>query len=518
MGVWSVMTRFIKGWLNGKPNGSEPELIPKYLPLIPDNQKEWSKDSYLTSLWAQGYVPTVHDKLMNSGTGNEIVVVAAEYISGKPLSIDVTGVNGSKDENLTKQLKEALRIDNFDSKSVKIVELAGGSGVSAVKINILNGRPSISVHSSSQFWIDFKNNEPFRFNFFEEIPTSNKADIYYLVESREIKQWDKEGKKLSGGFVTYSVIKIDGDKTTPINAERLPEQITSYLYTNDIQLNHSVSIGLKSMGAYLINNSPSNTRYPHLNLGESDLSQCTNYLFAVDYFFTVYMREGEKTKTKIAASERMFRKKVNKSTDKEEWSMNVDEDYFMQFKGTLDAGAKLNDMIQFMQGDFRDGSYRETMEYFAQKAVSKSGYNPATFNLGNREVKATEIWSLQDATVRKIEKKKRLIQNVYEQMLWDFLYLLTGGTNNKEKAIIRDEIRVIIEFPDPMTVNLNELSSTLNNMNSALAMSVEEKVKLIHPKWEDEEVQAEVKRIYLENSIGEVPDPEAIGGIETKGG
>ncbi|EBB6231741.1 hypothetical protein EX184_15285, partial [Listeria innocua] len=154
--------------------------------------------------------------------------------------------------------------------------------------------------------------------------------------------------------------------------ERLPEMITSYLDTNNIQLNHSVSIGLKSMGAYLINNSPSNTRYPHLNLGESDLSQCTNYLFAVDYFFTVYMREGEKTKTKIAASERMFRKKVNKNTDKEEWSMNVDEDYFMQFKGTLDAGAKLNDMIQFMQGDFRDGSYRETMEYFAQKAVSKS--------------------------------------------------------------------------------------------------------------------------------------------------
>lgn len=86
--------------------------------------------------------------------------------------------------------------------------------------------------------------------------------------------------------------------------------ITSYLDTNNIQLNHSVSIGLKSMGAYLINNSPSNTRYPHLNLGESDLSQCTNYLFAVDYFFTVYMREGEKTKTKIAASERMFRKKL----------------------------------------------------------------------------------------------------------------------------------------------------------------------------------------------------------------
>ncbi|MCB2627776.1 hypothetical protein KQ753_15610, partial [Listeria monocytogenes] len=80
-------------------------------------------------------------------------------------------------------------------------------------------------------------------------------------------------------------------------------------------------------------------------------------------------------------------------------------------------------------------------------------------------VKATEIWSLQDATERKIEKKKRLIQNVYEQMLWEYLYLLTSGTNNKEKAIMRDEIRVIIEFPEPMSVNLNELSSALNNMN-----------------------------------------------------
>ncbi|WP_226893431.1 hypothetical protein [Listeria monocytogenes] len=47
------------------------------------------------------------------------------------------------------------------------------------------------------------------------------------------------------------------------------------------------------------------------------------------------MREGEKTKTKIAASERMFRKKLIRTTDKEEWSMNVDEDYFMQFKGTF---------------------------------------------------------------------------------------------------------------------------------------------------------------------------------------
>lgn len=43
MGVWSVMTRFIKGWLNGKPNGSEPELIPKYLRLFQIIKKNGAK-------------------------------------------------------------------------------------------------------------------------------------------------------------------------------------------------------------------------------------------------------------------------------------------------------------------------------------------------------------------------------------------------------------------------------------------------------------------------------------------
>lgn len=511
MSVWSMLTRFVKSVFSNKED-ADIDLIPSYLPMIPESQKEYYKSAHLTSMWASGYVQGIHNKLMNSGTGNEIVVVGAEYISGKPLGVKVvTSDNSDKvDEGLTKQLKEALRIDKFDKKNVKITELAGGGGVAAAKINIINGIPSVSVHSVDQFWIDFKNGVPERFNFFEEIPNANAYDKYFLVETREIKSWsNKTGKTAQGGFSTYSVCKVVGDDVKPIQEEALPDTIAKHIRENEIQLNKPISIGLSSLGAYLINNTPTNSRFTHLELGESDLSHSINFLFAVDYVFTIYMREGEKTKTKVAATERMFMKEKGKRGDK--WSVNADEDYFMILKGSLDPGMTLKDTLQFIQGEFRDQSYRETMEYFAQKAVTKSGYNPNTFNLGNRDVKATEIYSLRDATMRKIDKKKQIIQNEYEALMWDFLYLLTDRKLDSNS-------RIIVEFPDPMSTNLSELSSTLNNMTSAQAMSVEEKVKMIHPKWDDKQVQEEVNRIYKENDIGEVPDPEAIGGAETRGG
>ncbi|MBC1231501.1 hypothetical protein HB816_13685 [Listeria booriae] len=521
MGVWSRLTSFIQekfSFLSSK--GDSYDLTPKYLPMLPTNQRQWNEEAFLSLSWARGHVPKLHDKLMTAGTGNEIVTVGAEYIAGKPLTIKVVGLETEKDdgedEKLTKILNEALRIAKFDQVNVKAIELAGGGGVSALKIDIVNGKPHIRAIGINQFWVDFRDGLPYRFNFFQEIEMEYKSDVYYLVESREVLTTNVDGESKTGGYVTYSVQKISGGKVTPLASNKLPDEVNRFVANLNIQLNIPVALGIEGFGAYLIQNTPSNSRYPNLELGESDLSQCHDLLLGIDYTFTMYMRELEKTKTKVAASERLFRRKKNVVKGKDEWSFNPDEDYYMLFKGTLDAGATVKDMMQFLQGEFRDANYRETMEYFAQKAVSKAGYNPSTFNLGNREVKATEIWSLQDATVRKIEKKKRLIQNPYEQMLWDFLYLLMKLREGA--TLLSSDTRVIVEFPDPMAVNLNELSSTLNNMNSAVAMSVEEKVKLVHPKWEDDEVQKEVARIYLENMIGEVPDPEAIGGKETRGG
>ncbi|EAC2526799.1 hypothetical protein U2520_15030 [Listeria monocytogenes] len=512
MGVWSRLTRFIRLKFATKKQGGDIDLKPEYLPLIPKYQQEYAEEAWLSLAWARGYVPKIHDDLMTTGTGNDIVTVGAEYIAGKSPEIRVTSSTGELDSKTTKILEEALRINRFDQLNVKAVELSGAGGAAALKIDVLEGNPYIRVLGVNQFWADFKNGEPIRFNFFEKvISEKDNLSSYYLVETREVLT---EGE-ITGGFSTFSLKSITSNEVKDIPLEKAPSDVREFVNSYDIELGKTVAIGLASVGAYLLNNTPSNTRFPFLDLGESDLAQCHDLLLSHDYTFNMYMRELEKTKTKVAASNRLFRKA--KGLDgKDEFYFNPDEDYYTLFKGSLDGGSKVSDLMQFLQGEFRDSSYRETMEYLAQKVVSKAGYNPNTFNLGNRDVKATEIWSLQDATVRKIEKKKRLIQNVYEKMLWDFLELLIS--NESEEGTIDNNSRVVIEFPDPMTVNLNELSSTLNNMNSALAMSVEEKVKLIHPKWEDEQIKEEVKRIYLENAIGEVPDPEAIGGMETRGG
>ncbi|MCX67251.1 hypothetical protein DXP70_08065 [Listeria monocytogenes] len=512
MGVWSRLTRFIKMKFSTKKNIGESDLKPDYLPLIPKYQQQYAEEAWLSLAWARGYVPKIHDELMTTGTGNDIVTVGAEYIAGKSPEIKVTDAEGKENDELTKKIEEALRMTKFDQLNVKAVELSGAGGAAALKIDLFEGIPYIRVLGANQFWADFRNGEPYRFNFFEKIPSEKDTlNNYYLVETREILT---EGN-IIGGSRTFTLKTISGNDVKEIPIDKAPSDVKEFIYSSEIELNKSVAVGLSGLGAYILNNTPSNSRFPFLELGESDLSQCHDLLLSHDYAFNMYMRELEKTKTKVAASNRLFRK-MKGLDGKEEFYINPDEDYYTLFSGSLDAGQKASDLMQFIQGEFRDGNYRETMEYLAQKVVSKAGYNPNTFNLGNRDVKATEIWSLQDATVRKIEKKKRLIQNVYEKMLWDFLDLLTTGEGGISK--IDDGVRIVIEFPDPMTVNLNELSSTLSNFNNARAMSVEEKVRLIHKEWEEEQIQEEVQRIYKENEIGTIPDPEAIGGYETKGG
>jgi hypothetical protein len=205
-------------------------------------------------------------------------------------------------------------------------------------------------------------------------------------------------------------------------------------------------------------------------------------------------------------------KKTRDVDGRTETLFDVDEDFFLQLRmpGVTDDKS----FTQFIQGAFRDGSYRETMEYFIQKAVSKAGYNPATFNLGNRDVKAAEIWSIQDATTRKIEKKKRLMQRRLESFLHEYLYLLL----KLQSKTLPDDVVISHEFGDPTTMNVANLASTLGTLKTSESISVKERVKMLHPDWTDTQIDDEVSLIYIENDIGEWADPTAVAGPNSIGG
>ena len=171
MAVKSGLINFIKdklrGWLDeGKQE--EWSLKPSYLPMIPPEQRNYAQDVFVNLKWFENYVPGIHEQYMATGTGNDIITTAGEYIAGKPADIDVlSGPDQESDEELSTLLTNALEADDYDSKLVKVVELAAAGGGAALKIDIVNEQLRIRVKGQDEFFIERDAfGEVTAFNFF----------------------------------------------------------------------------------------------------------------------------------------------------------------------------------------------------------------------------------------------------------------------------------------------------------------------------------------------------------------
>ena len=64
-----------------------------------------------------------------------------------------------------------------------------------------------------------------------------------------------------------------------------------------------------------------------------------------------------------------------------------------------------------------------------------------------------------------------------------------------------------MEFPDCMSTDISTMASAVKMMHDAQSVSTYIKVKMMHPDWEEGEVQEEVSRIMQEFGTA---DPSAI--------
>ena len=72
--------------------------------------------------------------------------------------------------------------------------------------------------------------------------------------------------------------------------------------------------------------------------------------------------------------------------------------------------------------------------------------------------------------------------------------------------------RPSLEWPDGVSVDPEAQARTLQSLDQARAISIEQKVKTLHPDWEDDEVTEEVQRIMDENGMN-VENPDTFTGL-----
>lgn len=164
--------------------------------------------------------------------------------------------------------------------------------------------------------------------------------------------------------------------------------------------------------------------------------------------------------------------------------------------------------ISAQQFAIRVEEHDRTAQALTTNVVRGSGYSEQTFGLADAvAATATEVVARERRSMITRDKKTRYwrpaLQEIVETLLMiDATVFSSGATPQRPE----------IEFGDSVSEDPKAVAETLALLEQARAVSIEYKVRMLHPDWPEPDVTAEVERIKDETGAGPMPDPGTFRG------
>ena len=235
-------------------------------------------------------------------------------------------------------------------------------------------------------------------------------------------------------------------------------------------------------------------------LGRSDYSGIEGLMDSLDEVYSSWVKDVVVAQAKLLIPESFL-----KSTDGGK-RYNVDQ--MLYVKLDIDP-ITLNGTngITPQQFAIRSDDFEKTSLNFLERIITSAGYSPQSFglNIQGRAESGTAL-SLRE---RKSFSTKGKKENYWGPALKKFVKLMMLVYVNELNGKLDVDVDVNVSFNDGITNDLLELSSSVKMISDALAASTDTKVRILHPEWDEDQIQLEVKRVLEENGIGQAALPDA---------
>lgn len=239
-------------------------------------------------------------------------------------------------------------------------------------------------------------------------------------------------------------------------------------------------------------------------LGRSDYAGVEPFMDALDETWTSWMRDIRLGKARLLMPS-AYLESGGKGGGA--W-LDEDREVYSLLPGMMPAAeGDRAGMITNSQFEIRVQEHRDT--YLEQLGVilRSAGYSARTFGLaggeGAADATATEVRSEDRRSLvtrdRKLLYVKPELATIAETLLMvDALIIKTRGV---------EPARPLVEFPAAVQESPRVIAETVDLLKRAEAASVETRVRLVNPDWQDQQVSDEVRKILDETSLT-VPDIE----------
>lgn len=228
------------------------------------------------------------------------------------------------------------------------------------------------------------------------------------------------------------------------------------------------------------------------NAGRSDFTPGVISLFdAIDKTYTSLMRDIDDGRSRLIVADYMLDSKgAGKGVE-----FDTDQHIFTKLK--MQPTERENAPITQVQFAMRVQEHIAAIELLTSKAIKAAGYSPQSMGdyEGGAAITATEVEAREGRSLSTRMKKLRYWQSL-EQLLESLLkidaeFFGSGVT----------PLPVKMEVPPPAEDSLKFLAETVEIMKRAEASSLRVRISVLHPDWDDSEIDAEIERIQAESSV-----------------
>ncbi|OKJ98866.1 hypothetical protein AMK34_18900 [Amycolatopsis sp. CB00013] len=244
-------------------------------------------------------------------------------------------------------------------------------------------------------------------------------------------------------------------------------------------------------------------------LGRSDFDGVEGLFDALDEVYTSWLRDVRIAKARLLVPTGYLQDNgAGRGA-----SFDEDREVYTELNA-LSRGGSDTLTVSAHQFAIRVAEHRDTAEDITRTALRTAGYSLATLgdNDGDASITATEVTAREKLSNRTRDKKARYWASGLAHVsaaLVEIDRVVFGGT-----ATVSDLPKV--EFPDRTQPDPEALARTVQALGAAEAASTDVRVRMVHPDWDDDQVNAEVAAILTESGRT-VPDPAKFRGFTEEG-
>lgn len=265
--------------------------------------------------------------------------------------------------------------------------------------------------------------------------------------------------------------------------------------------------GADVMLAYYVPNILPNRAAPHLRFGRSDYDGLYGLFDELDEVYSAIQRETRLTKTSVVVPIEYLRNKgdIRHAYDSEakrtDWVFANGKGAFV----ALDIDTTENsNPITVINPELRAESRIAAADDIIRRILSMAGYAPQSAGVDIQgSVESGEALNVRERkSIRTSEVKKTFwwhaINDIVRAMLALDAAVFRSGVDPKADFSV--------ELPAQNQPDLSKLAQIVEQLERAGAVSVETKVDILHPDWEEAQRAEEVARIKAEKGLSG-PDP-----------